>query len=207
MTRFEPEKIEPTAIAAIGEADRSPEFKAARAKLIADVNLWLLELARKRDSGEALAGVPASETPRVEQTDLGPSAPGMRSVVESKKHGVSLTGDGATEALLFQRVKPGEEEGTLETTEVRGSDPLANQFYGDIFSIGRQLETVVSFGTAEETGSPRQMRYFNFTVTGDGRVKQQYRRGDGLNVSRELRTADELQVAQLAFETIARSIS
>lgn len=208
MTAFDPENIKPTAIAATGESDRSPEFKSARAKLINDIDSWLLELARKRESGEALVeGVPTSETPRIEQTDLGPSGPGMRAVMKSKKRGVSLTGDGVTGSLIFQQVKDGEEAGTLETTEVRGSDPLAEQFYGDGFTIGRQLETIVSFGTAEETGLPRQSRYFSFTVTGDGRVKQQYRRNDGMNVSQELRTAAELQVAQLAFETIARTIS
>ena len=201
------EQPAPDAIRMIGEGDRLAEFKEARSRLTDDVSSWLQEFADKRDGGEDLIpGLQTSAEPRITQTDLGPSGNQMRAIGETTSEGVSLSGDGKTTPFVFQQVQTNPTSGIVEVTEVRGTDPMSAQIYGDEYDSSRQSEIVASFGV-RELASDATERYFNFAINGAGQISREYLRDDGVNVRESLNTPQDIQAAQLAFESITTAVS
>ena len=187
-------------IMAEGEQHRSPQFKAARAKLVAEVNGWLGQLAAWRNGGRPLAdGQFMILQSRVSLTDLGPTR-GGRALLESMTPGLSLTGDGRTKPYVFQSVSKDAAEATAEVVEVSGSDPVAMHVYGEYWDLSRQLETVAAFG--QRTTRKGSEEYYRFRVTGDGAVKREFFAGSGRHTTAPVRTVGELATASTAFASV-----
>lgn len=204
MTHKEPDPFEATAMRAMGEGDRSDEFKAEREKFITGVNGWLKTIADYRDGGHTLPdGRTITEDPRIVTTDLGRTPRGGRANAVHYKEGVSLTGDGVTSPLHLQAVteKPG---GVFEMVEVKGSDP-AGKIYGE-YTFKRQLEVVaqVSQHVSHPGGEVSEMA---IDAWGDGNVKQHFMSLKGINTSVPVMNAEDMASASEAAIAIVREIA
>ena len=112
-----------TGMRALGEQDRSPEYKQARDSFVDSVNGMLDCIEERQQEGGTLEIVggyhfPISEDPRITATFMG-DTPHTRSFVESKKPGVSLTGDGKFEPRTLQIVLPDQ-----TTIQITGTNPM-----------------------------------------------------------------------------------
>jgi len=189
------------AIRAIGEGDRSPEFKAAREQFVTSVNGWLKVIADYRDQGMQLPnGQFVRLVSRIQQTDLGPSRAG-RYIAADYEEGVSLTGDGVETPLDLQAVSfmP---DGTREVVRVTGSDPLAASVYGD-YAFARQQEIIARVST--ESLLPGNIsQEGEVSVLGDGTVNRRFiNPKNGWNTSGPLSTPEEIiQATAMAMASV-----
>jgi hypothetical protein len=194
------ENIPAGAIRVQNEGDRSDEFKAARERLVTDVNDWLKKLAEVRNRGGLVNGQLVAHQDRITETDLGLTRRG-RAMVTEYQAGVSLSGDGTEKPLVFQLVPPHDANGVSEIIEVRGTDPLAVQLHGDARNSDRHREKLAEFGVRQTTTMGRDESRFAFTVYGDGSMKSENLAQGWSN----LRAADA-EMAQQAFDLIKADV-
>lgn len=192
------------AMRAVGEADRSSEFMAARQTLVDGINKWVNGLAESRDLGRPLKdGLALSTSPRIIRTDLGGTLGNFRSMAEEIKPGVVILGD-KTGALVLQAVFADMTPGEIDIIEAQGSDPMSQAVYGDSYAAGRSTEVVASFGWVTKSGTSEQS--YSYSVLGNGSVKYSNTDSEGVNVGRTLQNLDDLMMAQVALEQIAEAI-
>jgi hypothetical protein len=190
-------------IRAENENDRSKEFKDTRDILVNDVNSWLAVMAAKRDGRQPLNdGTMISDNPRIRQTALGSTGQNTHMIGIERYFGISLTGDGDEQPFSLQAITQGSGSQGVEATEVQGTNPLSLRVYGQEYSSGRQTEVVASFGVSDYSTS----RYFKFTVNGSGSVSRHFLSEQGVNTGQNVRTVEDLNIAQAAFAQITQTI-
>lgn len=197
-------RIPRDAISAIGEASRSEAYKEARGKLVDTVNDWLRHQSELRDA----SGTPANVDPLITETDMGPTSESTHMIVEEKRAGQVLLGDPEElQPLVFQKVTH-QDSGVVEVVQIQGTDPHFTMMYGDQYQPSSQTETIMAFDMREINPDSTEQRY-RFEVRGNGGVYQQNteQHGSQINVSRALHSVEEIQMSQLAFESLAQSLA
>jgi hypothetical protein len=213
MTDNSNDRLPPTnGLMSSGESTRSPEFKAARDELVTNVNGWLDDMAKLRDSGTSLPdGSKISGEPRVVRTNLDKvaanpldSTTNLHRVAEKVDWGTAVMGDGQSSPIELQAVRPDGSE--TEIVEAKGTDPISKMVHGNNgYESSRQNEVVVSFGvrTLPNQGAER---YFRYDVMGSGNVVKAFVDEKGYHVQAPLRTQDDLSVAVSAFEEVKNTV-
>lgn len=192
-------------IRALGESDRSDEFKQERDKLVAGINDWLKGMKEKRDNHSPLAdGMLISDQKRVIITDLGPVGRNQRMFSEEIEPGISLSGDGEASPLVLQSVRQDSTK-EVEVTEVTGTDPLAWQLRDGMYTESASQEVAAAF-SVKDHGTDGSRQYYKYVVMGSGSVQRLFQNENGVHQSTRLRTPDELQMAQMAFSHVAETI-
>ncbi len=186
------EESKPTGMQILGEKSRTPEFKTARDELVGAVNGWL--------SQQFTEGGIATED-LVTMTNLGPVNSRVNMVGTSYKEGTSLRGYGVDSPLEFQRVSK-DENGDTEVLQITGTDPVASMVREGKFTPGYRQEKVASF-SLESISIDGQSNYFKYDFGGDGSVAQRFITDEGVHTGRDLRTAEDIEMASLAFAEVA----
>lgn len=187
------------------EKDRSPDFIEARDRLVGTVNAWLAGMAGKRDAHEPLAdGGFIADKPRVTRTMLGRTAVGFNAMVEETTPGVSLDGDGSMKPYILQAVRQNAAEHKRDIIEVTGSDPMARQFADGGYSTAN-TELVMGFSMTGVQADNSQ-KYFGYEVRGDGSMYRKFVSEQGVHTVQALHTAEEVSLAQQAFQTVQAEI-
>jgi hypothetical protein len=184
-------------IQAGGEKFRSSEFKTARDGLVKNINAWLDEQKLKFGDVE--------QENLVTETTLGPINSRVNMVGVSYREGTNMSGDGISSPLKFQRVSQ-EESGKLEVISVSGTDPVASAVRGNEYENGHRSEQVASFGV-ETYDLEGLNNYFRYDFKGDGSVSQHFVSAEGVHTGRALSTVQDIEMATLAFEQVATTIT
>lgn len=132
-----------TGMQLLGEANRTPGFKATRDKFVADVNDWLEEVAATKEAGLPLAvqtdtpmgemHLPFQSDLRRTRTELGRAAVGMVHQGEETTRGLWFDGDGKTKRRQLDAffITP---DGGWRYVRVVGADPVAQMVSGGEYS-------------------------------------------------------------------------
>jgi hypothetical protein len=182
---------------AMGDRDKSPEFKLTRDKLVDDINSWLV--------GRLEISANFANEPLITETNLGQVNPAVNMVGISRKPGTSMRGNNIETPLQFQKVTINE-SGEMEVIEVTGTDPVAHMIRDGKYHPDNRQEKVASFGL-EVYGLEGQENYFKYEVSGDGLVTQKFITDEGVHTGRALSTVEDIEMARLAFEQVVADVT
>lgn len=206
MNMTQNQNIDPTKFTGIrmtGEADRNPEVKERRNKIVDRTNAFLEGLAAAREQEtHSKGGLVLRSAGVITETDLGKTAHGMRAVGTDYEYGISLTGDGKETPLELQAVMPnvwGAPDEGFTVVTMKGTDPIARMMHGDhAYESGRGNEEVASFTQEEHHGGITQ--YEGYTIYGDGDFKQKEFTGEGAHTSRFVSGVEQAALAEQRLE-------
>lgn len=193
-----------TGLRLLGEADRKPEVKEVRNKVVDRTNEFLESLAAEREKeAHSKGGFVLRNAGVIKETDLGTTAHGMKAVGTDYEYGISLTGDGKETPLELQAVVPnvwgeGAEHEGFSVIRMKGTDPMDRLVNGDHNYDSSRKGDVASFRYSDHRGGMEQ--YSGFTVHGSGEFYQQQFTGEGAHTSHPIRDVETARSAQQHLE-------
>lgn len=197
--------------------DRSLGFRAAREQLVEKVNAVLAHAVARQNRGEALFFAtghvnPIENESRIVKRVLGPhpTIPNATHTVETRKLGISLTGDGSRTPLELQAVYPSS-AGVVASVEIIGAAPgLRRDEHGAVHyneSTAHLVTASVKVRSYFRENNENMESVAEYQVYGNGHVQVAQLQPEGLSAEDyDAQAIEGMHYAQTLVDHVAHDI-